>query len=112
MTHILNPPAGILPTEQEVKQVVANERRRERRRDSRRAPMPEDVASPHPEGALHARHVLLAIQRNISDPNWQLLTAAAVGTDYEEIARITNARAGALRIKVLRLRKELLALAA
>jgi hypothetical protein len=112
MAHILNAPAGFPPAQYEVDQVVANDRRRERYLDCRRAPMPEDVATPHPEGALHARHALAAIQRNISDCNWQLLTAAAIGTDYEEIARTTPVRPGALRIKVLRLRRELLALVA
>jgi hypothetical protein len=110
MAHILNVPAGSQPTQHEVDQVVANGRRRERYLDSRRASMPEDVAAPHPEGALHARHALGAIQRNVSDCDWQLLTAAAMGTDYGEIARTTPARPGALRVKVLRLRRELTAL--
>lgn len=112
MAHILNAPASFSLTQHEIKQVVANDRRRERRLHCRRVPMPEDVATPHPEGALHARHALLAIQRNVSDPNWQLLNALAIGTDYKEIARITRARSGALRIKVLRLRKVLLNLVA
>lgn len=112
MAHILNTPAGFPPTQCEVDQVVANDRRRERHLDCRRTPMPEDVATPHPEGALHARHALAAIQRNVSDNSWQLLTDVAIGIDYEEIARTTPARPGALRIKVLRLRRELLALAA
>jgi hypothetical protein len=59
---------------------------------------------------VHARHALGAIQRNVSDCDWQLLTAAAMGTDYGEIARTTPARPGALRVKVLRLRRELTAL--
>ena len=96
----------------EVKQVVANDRRCERYLDRCRVPKPEDVAAQHPEGALHARHALVTIQRNVGDPNWLLLTAAAIGTDYEEIARTTQARPGALRIKVLRLRKKLVALVA
>jgi hypothetical protein len=112
MAHILNASVGIPPAQHEVDQVVANDRRRERYLDRRRAPMPEDMTTPHPEGALHARHALAAIQRNVSDHNWQLLTATAIGTDYEEIARTTPARPGALRIKVLRLRRELLALVA
>lgn len=112
MAHILNTPVRFPPTQREVGQVVANDRRRERYLDCRRAPMPEDVATPHPEGALDARHALAAIQRNVSDNSWKLLTDVAIGTDYEEIARKTPARSGALRIKVLRLRRELLALAA
>jgi hypothetical protein len=112
MAHILNAPAGFPPTQQEIDKVVANDRRRERHLNGRRGPMPEDVATPHPEGALDARHALAAIQHNVSDRDWQLLTATAIGTDYEEIARTTFARSGALRIKVLRLRRELLALVA
>jgi hypothetical protein len=79
MAHILDAPAGFQPTQHDVAQVVANGRRRERYLDCRRAPMPEDVGTPHPEGALHARHALAAIQRNVSDCDWQLLTAAAMG---------------------------------
>jgi hypothetical protein len=112
MAHILNAPADSPPMPHEVAQVVASERRRERYHDCRREPMPENVATPHPEGALHARHALSVIQRNVGDRNWQLLTAAAIGTDYEEIARTTHTRAGALRTKVLRLRRELRALVA
>ncbi len=40
MTYILNSAAGCPPTQHEVKRVVAATRRRERYRDSRRAPMP------------------------------------------------------------------------
>ena len=112
MSCILNTPVSFPPTQHEVAQVVANGRRRERYLDCRRTPMPENVATPHPEGALHARHTLGAIQRNVSDDSWQLLTDVAIGTEYEEIARTTSTRPGALRIKVLRLRRELLALAA
>ena len=112
MAHILNTPADSPPTQHKVDQVVANDRRRERYLDCRRTSMPEDVVTPHPDGALHARHALAAIQRNVGDHSWQLLTAVAIGTDYEEIARTTLARPGTLRIKVLRLRRELLALAA
>ena len=112
MAHILNTPAGVPPTQHEVDQVVANDRRRERYLDCRRGPMPEDVATPHPEEALHARHALAAIQHSVSERNWQLLAAAAIGTNYEEIAQTVCARPSALRIKVLRLRRELLALVA
>lgn len=112
MAHILSTPAGFPPTQREVDQVVANGRRRERYLDCRRTPMPEDVAAPHPEGALHARHALAAIQRNVSDNGWQLLTDVAIGMNYEEIALTMPARPGTLRIKVLRFRRELLALAA
>ena len=112
MAHILNTPACFTPPEQEVDKVVANNRRRERHLASHRAPFPEDVSTPHPEGALHARHALAAIQRNVSGDSWQLLTDLAIGKDYEEIARTTTMRPGSIRIKVLRLRRKLLALAA
>lgn len=112
MARILNTSTGFPPTQCEIDQVVANGRRRERHLDCRRTPMPEDLAAPHPEGALHARHALAAIQRNVSDSSWQLLTDVASGIDYKEIARTTPARPGALRTKVLRLRREFLALSA
>ncbi len=112
MAHVLNATEDFSPTQQQVDQVVANNRRRERYLESRRAPMPEDTATLHPEGALDARHALVAIQRNVGSNSWQLLADVAIGTDYREIGRTTLVRPGALRIKVLRLRRELLALAA
>ncbi|MEA2755607.1 MAG: hypothetical protein QOJ54_1896 [Aliidongia sp.] len=107
MTHILNSPAGCPPTQHEVKRVVATTRRRERYRDSRRTPMPEDVATPHPECGLHARHELATIQSNLDDRDWKLLTAAAIGFDYKEISRTRSTPQGALRVRVSRLRREL-----
>ncbi len=112
MAYILSTPVGFPPTEQEVDKVVANDRRRERHLGSRRTPVPEGMATPHPEDELHARHALAAIQSNVSGDSWQLLTDIAIGKDYKEIARTTSVRSGALRIKVLRLRREFLALAA
>lgn len=111
MDCILNAPAGP-PTTAEVNQGIAASRRRERYRGCRRAPMPEDLATPHPEGALHARHVLAAIQRRLSDRNWLLMTAVATGSDYSEVARTMSMSQGAFRVRVLRLRRELIALAA
>jgi hypothetical protein len=78
MDHILA--SGVPPTEDEVNQVIATGRRRERHRGSRRESLPEDIATAHPEHALSARSELAAIRRKVGDRNWDLLTALAVGS--------------------------------
>src|SRR5437868_1181451 len=75
MAHILESASGAPPTEDEVNQVVATNRRRERHRGSRREPLLEDIAAAHPEGALTARRELAAIRRKVGDRNWEFLTA-------------------------------------
>jgi len=110
MAHILDAAISSPPTQSEVAKVVANKRRRERYIAARRDIMPDDLAAPHSEVAMHAYLTLAKIQRTVKSCEFDVLTAVAIGTEYEEIARATGARPGALRVKVLRLRREFLAL--
>ncbi len=107
MHHILEAASGAPPTEDEINQVIATSRRRERHRGSRREPLLEDMATAHPEGALTARHELAAIRRKVGDRNWQLLTAIGIGSNYKEISIAVSIPPGAVRVKVLRLRASL-----
>jgi len=111
MDHILDSASGVPLTEDEVNQVIATARRRERHRGSRREPLLEDIATAHPEGALSARRELAAIRRKVGDRNWDLLTAVAIGSDYKEISIAMSVLQGAVRVKVLRLRASLAAAA-
>ena len=104
MDFILESASRAPPTEDEVNQVIATSRRRERHRASRREPLPDDVASAHPVSALIARSELAAIRRKFGDHNWSLLTAVGIGSSYKEISVATSASQGALRVKVRRLR--------
>jgi hypothetical protein len=107
MAHILESASGAPPTEEEVNQVIATSRRRERHRGSRREPLLEDIPTAHPEGALTARRELAAIRRKVGDRNWELLTAVGIGSNYKEISIAASMPPGAVRVKVLRLRASL-----
>lgn len=111
MDYILNSISSAPPTADEVNQVIATCRRRERHRGSRREPLLEDIATAHPEGALTARHELATIQRKVGARNWDLLTAVATGSDYKEISIALSVPQGTVRVKVLRLRASLAAAA-
>jgi len=111
MDHILESDSCALPTEDEVNQVIASSRRRERHRGSRREPLLEDTAIAHPEGALIARSELAAIRRKVGDRNWELLKAVGIGSDYKEISIAVSLPPGAVRVRVLRLRASLAAAA-
>jgi hypothetical protein len=111
MDYILESASGAPPTEDEVNQVIATSRRRERHRASRREPLLEDIATAHPDGALTARRELAAIRRKVGDRNWKLLAAVGIGSDYKEISITMSAPPGAMRVKVLRLRASLAAVA-
>jgi hypothetical protein len=111
MNHILESASGAPPTEDEIKQVIATSRRRERHRGSRREPLLEDIATAHPDDALTARSELAAIRRQVGDRNWELLTAVGIGSDYKEISIAGSVPPGAVRVRVLRLRTSLAAAA-
>ena len=111
MEYILKSAFVAAPTEHEVDQVIANSRRRERHRGSRREPLPEDIATAHPDSALTARHELAAIRRKVGDRDWTLLAAVGTGSNYKEISIAMAIPPGAIRVKVLRLRASLAAAA-
>ncbi|MEF3365914.1 hypothetical protein V3H18_05135 [Methylocystis sp. 9N] len=108
MDYILDSASNAPPTEDEVNQVIATSRRRERHRGSRRVPLVEDIATAaHPDGALTARRELEAIRRKVGVRNWELLTAVGIGSDYKEISVAMSVLQGTVRVKVMRLRASL-----
>jgi hypothetical protein len=111
MALILESASGAPPTEDEINQVIATSRRRERHRGSRRDPLLQDIPTAHPEGALTARIELAAIRRKVGHRNWELLTAVGIGSDYKDISIAVSAPPGAVRVKVSRLRASLAAAA-
>ena len=111
MDYILELASGVPPALDDVNQVIASSRRRERHRGARRDSLLEDIATAHPEGALTARSELVAIRRKVGNRNWKLLTAVGIGSDYKEISVAVSLPPGAIRVKVLRLRASLAAAA-
>ena len=111
MDHILESAFSLPPTEDEVNQVIAASRRRDRHRNSSRESFLEDISTAHPEGALSARSELAAIRRKVGDHNWDILAALAMGSSYQEVTTTTSLSVVATRVKVLRLRALLAAAA-
>jgi hypothetical protein len=104
--------ASSAPSEHDVNMVIATSRRRERHRIARRDPLSEDFPTVHPEGALAARSELAAIRRKVGDGSWDLLAAVGVGSSYKEISTSMAVPQGLARVRVVRLRAQLLAQAA
>jgi DNA-directed RNA polymerase specialized sigma24 family protein len=61
-----------------------------------------------PDGAIDARLQLRAAKAMVTPDEWALLWAIGAGYKYAEIAAAASIAAGALRIRVLRLRRTLL----
>jgi hypothetical protein len=97
--------SGIPPVSADISRAIATCRRRERFRASRQDPLPENLATPHPDSVLLARNELEAIRRRIGEPNWNMLTAVATGRSYKEISASLSTSEGAVRVKVVRLRR-------
>jgi hypothetical protein len=68
--------------------------------------------SPHPEEALEARQELCIARSKVSKQDWTLLCQVAMGYDYTEVASVSGGTPGSLRVRVLRLRRQLTAEAA
>jgi hypothetical protein len=58
---------------------------------------------------LHARHELQRIASQLPDDDWDLLTGAAAGVPYNELAVSHASTSAALRSRVCRLRQSLMA---
>jgi DNA-directed RNA polymerase specialized sigma24 family protein len=56
---------------------------------------------------LEARQELKVLRSRLTAQNWSLLCKLAVGYEYAEIAAANNVSANTLRVRVLRLRREL-----
>jgi hypothetical protein len=60
-----------------------------------------------PESQFNARRQLRALRATVSEADWLLLVAVGEGRDYGEIANVLGATPGSLRVRVLRLRRDL-----
>ncbi|HUR40050.1 MAG TPA: hypothetical protein VM240_02680 [Verrucomicrobiae bacterium] len=60
---------------------------------------------------VHARQVLSELRRQVSRADWALLNAVASGKSYDALANRFKRTAGALRVRVMRLRQRLAAAA-
>ncbi len=65
--------------------------------------------SPSPEAMVDARGKLRVAEGRIDLSDWRLLLSVAGGEAYTDLARVHGCSAGALRVRVVRLRRELLA---
>jgi hypothetical protein len=91
----------------DIERAVNNEQRRERHRaELRRLYLVKEEPGPHPETSLQARAELRLARAKVTKSGWDLLCAVAVGRDYAEIATANGGAPGALRVRVLRLRRE------
>ena len=64
---------------------------------------------PCTEATADAREQLRVAAGRIGLDNWPLLLSVASGEAYGDLARVHGCSAGALRVRVVRLRRELLA---
>ncbi|MGC2830049.1 MAG: hypothetical protein WB994_10450 [Candidatus Acidiferrum sp.] len=103
---------GTIPCAEDVDRAVRSESRKERYRvQLRHAYLKTDdlTVKPIPENAFDARRHLRRIRARVSAEEWALLRAVGDGFEYKELAVASNAATGALRIRVLRLRRRLAA---
>jgi hypothetical protein len=100
------------PTEEDIARALRSERRRERyRADLRRRYLSSKEPTFDPIPIIEMRSDLKVIRSRIPDSDWVLLNLIATGADYHELAGLSASR-GALRIRIFRLRRRMLALAA
>jgi hypothetical protein len=92
----------------DIVRVAASERRRERHRATLRLVyLAGHDVSAHPENALAARHELRVARSKVSERDWSVLCQVAAGYDYADVASNNGGTPGSLRVRVLRLRREL-----
>ena len=110
MNHITVGPIEETPANDDgyVDRAVSTAQRRERHRAAlRRLYLVEGHAGPHPEEQLDARAALRSARAKAAKADWDLLCAVAVGCSYTEIAAWRGSSAGALRVRVSRLRRDI-----
>ena len=105
MDFVLENASITSPAAADVDRAIASRRRRERFRDSRRDPLPEELSTPHPEHSLMARNTLAVVRRQVGEANWNVLMAIGSGHSFKTIADSLDATEGAVRVKVMRLRR-------
>ncbi len=90
---------------------TAARRERHRARLRRTYPRPLWPTVDQPE-AIEARVRIEQIQRLLAPADWRLITAVAMGTDYDAIGNILGATPSSLRIRAMRIRRAVLLAAA
>ena len=101
---------SFLPVE-DIDRTVQSASRKERHRAQLRQVYPTTHALPpaDPESSVDARRRLRRVQAQVTRGEWVLLRAIGEGHEYKDIAEVLNASPGALRARVLRLRRVLAA---
>ena len=94
---------------EEICRAAATARRRERYRASRRALYLVIDRGPYAEDGLEAFAELSIAKDRVGEDNWALLRDVAFGHEYQALAVSRDAPPGALRVRVMRLRRLLLA---
>ena len=95
-------------TNEDVDRMAASARRRERHRTRLRlAHAARADTSPSSETIVAARQELRAVRAKVVARDWALLCEVAGGRRYDEVAEIVGETPGSLRVRVLRLRRQL-----
>ena len=100
---------GQSPSLEDIDRTAATARRGERHRAHLRLvhfPASDDTAA-SPEAEFIARDKLNNISSQLTQRDWTTLLEIGAGSDYGEVASLVGGTAGALRVRVLRIRKEL-----
>lgn len=100
---------GQSPSLGDIGRIGATARRGERHRTRLRLtylPASDDLAA-SPEEEFVVRDALDAISSRLSKRDWTILSEVSAGRDYGEVASLVGSTVGALRVRVLRMRKDL-----
>jgi hypothetical protein len=92
------------PPDEDIARAISSEARRERHRAHlRRKHLAQSDELPDPRSLIEARSDLSVIRSLVSAADWDLLIALGKGREYQELGV-----PGRLRVRVLRLRRDLL----
>ena len=100
------------PVVRDVERAIQSESRKERYRyQLRRIHLNAEASAEGPENALDARRRLRFMETRVTVEDWALLRAVGDGHHFKQIAIVKKLAPGALRARIFRLRRTLLALA-
>jgi hypothetical protein len=92
----------------DVQRAISSTERRERHRAAlRRVYIRNEDGTPHPDPFFQARAELRFAKAYVTKSDWALLSAVAAGFSYTEISATNGNKPGALRVSVLRLRRQI-----
>jgi hypothetical protein len=105
---LATPPDIPPPANDNILRVVNSTRRREQRRSRLRLLyLRPDEDRPDLEQALFARSELRRITSQLHGRDWYCCTLSPSGEDYAQVASKLKSKPGAVRVRVLRLRRQL-----